>query len=85
MEPQGLVVGYVSPAFAVLFEDFGIEAPGYDGLDDCVVVVGARVMWWEGDEVSLAGVVVAPVAAGSRHASQDLQAGQYRARARSST
>lgn len=37
VQGDGLVVGDIAPALAFAGDQFGVEAPSNDGVDDCVV------------------------------------------------
>jgi hypothetical protein len=54
VEGDGLVVCYVAPAFAFASEEFRVEAPGDDGVDDGVVCAVEIVVFWNGEELALA-------------------------------
>lgn len=53
MERHRLVVGHVAPSFAFAGEQFRVETPGDDGVDDDVVAAVHVVFF--GDDEELAG------------------------------
>lgn len=54
MQGDGLVVCDVAPAFAFARDQFWVEAPGDDGVDDDVVGAVEIVFFWDGEELALA-------------------------------
>ena len=52
MQRDGLVVGDVAPAFPVAGEQFRVETPGDDGVDDGVVGAVEVVFFGDGEEVA---------------------------------
>lgn len=54
VEGDGLVVSDVAPAFAFAGEEFGVEAPGDDGVDDELVGAVDVELLRDGEELPLA-------------------------------
>lgn len=54
VQRDGLVVRDVAPAFAFAGYQFRVEAPGDDGVDDCVVCAVEVVLWGDGEELAVA-------------------------------
>lgn len=52
MQRDGLIVGDVAPAFPVAGEQFRVETPSDDGVDDCVVGAVEVVFFGDGEEVA---------------------------------
>lgn len=53
VQSDGLVVRDVAPAFAFAGEQFRVEAPGDDGVDDDVVGVVDVVFFGDGEELAV--------------------------------
>jgi hypothetical protein len=54
VQGDGLVVCDVSPALAFAGDQLRVEAPGDDGVDDCVVCAVQVVFFGDGEELALA-------------------------------
>lgn len=54
MQRDGLVVCDVAPAFTLARDEFWVETPGDDGVDDDVVCAVEVVVFWDGEELALA-------------------------------
>jgi len=54
VECYGLVVCDIAPAFAFAGDEFWVEAPGDDGVDDHVVGAVEVVFFGDGEELALA-------------------------------
>jgi hypothetical protein len=55
VQSDGLVVGDISPPFALAGQELGVKAPGDNGLDERVVCIICVVGWRGREEVALAG------------------------------
>ena len=57
MQADHLIIRHVLPALALASEEFGIEAPSDDGVEDQVVVIVAAVAVRDLDKASFAGPI----------------------------
>lgn len=54
VQGDGLIACDVAPALALAGDQFWVEAPGDDGVDDCVVCTVQVVFFGNGEELALA-------------------------------